>query len=82
MDRSFDRPIRPILQSATTLGRRQHPFTEARVPRRVQPEGRSDIWAIIFTLIQPSMDNPDIMKILASFAGIGILIVIAVILSR
>ncbi|MEM6588261.1 MAG: cation:proton antiporter [Pseudomonadota bacterium] len=41
-----------------------------------------DIWAIIFTLIQPSMDNPDIVKILASFAGIGILIVIAVILSR
>ncbi|MEO0774479.1 MAG: cation:proton antiporter [Pseudomonadota bacterium] len=41
-----------------------------------------DIWAIIFTLIQPSMDNPDVMKILASFAGIGILIVIAVILSR
>ncbi|MEL7282271.1 MAG: cation:proton antiporter [Pseudomonadota bacterium] len=41
-----------------------------------------DIWAIAFTLIQPSMDNPNIGKILSSFLGIGILIVVAVILSR
>lgn len=41
-----------------------------------------DIWAIIFTLIQPSMSEPDIMKILSSFLGIGLLIAIAVILSR
>ncbi len=41
-----------------------------------------DIWAIIVTLVQPSLDNPDLFKILNSFVGIGILIVIAVILSR
>jgi Kef-type K+ transport system membrane component KefB len=41
-----------------------------------------DIWAIIVTLVQPSLDNPDILKILTSFLGIGILIVIAVVLSR
>ncbi len=41
-----------------------------------------DIWAIVVTLVQPSLDNPDIIAILSSFLGIGILIVIAASLSR
>ena len=41
-----------------------------------------DIWAIVATLIQPSLDNPDIVAILSSFFGIGILIIIAGVLSR
>lgn len=41
-----------------------------------------DIWAIVVTLIQPSLDNPDVIAILSSFIGIGLLIVIAAVLSR
>lgn len=41
-----------------------------------------DIWAIIVTLIQPSLDDPDITAIGFSFLGIGLLVVIAAVLSR
>ena len=41
-----------------------------------------DIWAIILTIIQPNLANPDLNAIVFSFLGIAILIVIAVILAR
>jgi Kef-type K+ transport system membrane component KefB/voltage-gated potassium channel Kch len=41
-----------------------------------------DIWAIIVTLVQPSLDNPDLVPIFFSFLGIGVLVLVAAILSR
>lgn len=41
-----------------------------------------DIWAIILTIIQPSLANPDLTAILFSFLGIGILIGITAVLAR
>jgi len=41
-----------------------------------------DIWAIVVILMQPNFNNPQLEPILMSFAGIGILIVLAVGLSR
>ena len=41
-----------------------------------------DIWAIIVTIVQPSLDNPDITAIGFSFLGIGLLIGIAILLAR
>lgn len=41
-----------------------------------------DIWAIIVVLIQPSLENPDLLKIGFSFLGISVLIVLAMILAR
>lgn len=41
-----------------------------------------DIWAIVVTLVQPSLASPNFMAILSSFVGIGLLIVVAGLLSR
>ncbi|HSF91099.1 MAG TPA: cation:proton antiporter [Paracoccaceae bacterium] len=41
-----------------------------------------DIWAIIVTLVQPSLENPDLLKIFFSFVGIGVLVLIAIVLAR
>ena len=41
-----------------------------------------DIWAIVLTIIQPSLANPDLTAIIFSFLGIGVLVVIAAILAR
>lgn len=41
-----------------------------------------DIWAIIVTLVQPNLGHLSVTPILMSFAGIGILAVIAVVVSR
>jgi Kef-type K+ transport system membrane component KefB len=41
-----------------------------------------DIWAIVVTLVQPSLGNPDVIAILSSFMGIGLLIIVAALLSR
>lgn len=41
-----------------------------------------DIWAIIAILIQPNLDDPQIMPILMSFLGITILIALSVLISR
>ena len=41
-----------------------------------------DIWAITVTLLQPSLENPELTAILFSFLGIGLLIVISLVLSR
>lgn len=41
-----------------------------------------DIWAIIVTLIQPSLANPNLGAIAFSFLGIGVLILIAILFSR
>jgi Kef-type K+ transport system membrane component KefB len=41
-----------------------------------------DIWAIIIILIQPNFENPEIVPILMSFLGIGVILVITVGLSR
>jgi Kef-type K+ transport system membrane component KefB len=41
-----------------------------------------DIWAIIVILIQPSLRSPAVWPIVASFAGIGILAVLATFIAR
>lgn len=41
-----------------------------------------DIWAIIVTLLQPNLAHPEITPILFSFAGIFVLLLIALLLSR
>lgn len=41
-----------------------------------------DIWVIIWILVQPNIENPELVPILLSFAGIAVLSVIAVVLSR
>ena len=41
-----------------------------------------DIWAITVTLLQPSLENPELTAILFSFLGIGLLVVISLVLSR
>ncbi len=41
-----------------------------------------DVWAIVATILQPSLASPDFGAIAYSFIGIGILIVIAVLLSQ
>ncbi len=41
-----------------------------------------DVWAIIVTILQPSLHAPDLAAIATSFLGIGILIVIAAVLAR
>ncbi len=41
-----------------------------------------DIWAIVITLLQPSLAQPDLVAILFSFVGIGLLVLIAIGLAR
>ena len=41
-----------------------------------------DLWAIVVIILQPSLREPHILPILASFAGIGLLTVIAVVVAR
>jgi Kef-type K+ transport system membrane component KefB len=41
-----------------------------------------DIWAIVIVIIQPSLQSPEVLPIIASFAGIGILAVLAALVSR
>ncbi len=41
-----------------------------------------DLWAIVIILLQPSLQNPDIVTIAESFLGIGILGVVAFLISR
>jgi Kef-type K+ transport system membrane component KefB/Trk K+ transport system NAD-binding subunit len=41
-----------------------------------------DIWAIIVILVQPNFENPQIVPILMSFVGIGVILLITVGLSR
>ena len=41
-----------------------------------------DIWAIIVILVQPNFTDPHIVPILMSFLGIGLVLVVAVVLSR
>lgn len=41
-----------------------------------------DIWAIVAILIQPNLDDPQILPILISFLGIGIVITVAIFTSR
>lgn len=41
-----------------------------------------DIWAIVLTIIQPNLANPDVTAIMFSFLGIGLLILIAAVLAR
>ena len=41
-----------------------------------------DIWAIVLTIIQPSLAHPDITAVSFSFLGIGLLILIAAMLAR
>ncbi|MDH5797608.1 MAG: cation:proton antiporter [Paracoccaceae bacterium] len=41
-----------------------------------------DIWAIVITILQPSLANPDLKAIFFSFVGIGVLVLIAALLAR
>jgi Kef-type K+ transport system membrane component KefB len=41
-----------------------------------------DLWAIVIILLQPSLENPQPLSILASFGGIGLLAGIAFLVSR
>jgi Kef-type K+ transport system membrane component KefB len=41
-----------------------------------------DIWAIVVVIIQPSLEAPEILPILGSFAGIAILAVVAALVAR
>jgi Kef-type K+ transport system membrane component KefB len=41
-----------------------------------------DIWSIIVIAVQPRFDDPQIGPILVSFAGIGVLVAVAVLLAR
>jgi len=41
-----------------------------------------DIWAIVVILVQPNFENPEIVPILMSFVGIGVILLITVGLSR
>lgn len=41
-----------------------------------------DIWAIVVTLVQPSLSHPDVAAIAFSFLGIGIVVAIAGLLAR
>jgi Kef-type K+ transport system membrane component KefB len=41
-----------------------------------------DIWSIIIIAVQPRFDDPQIVPILLSFAGIGVLVAVAVLLAR
>lgn len=41
-----------------------------------------DIWVIVMILIQPNIDNPELLPIVMSFAGIALLGVTSVLLSR
>lgn len=41
-----------------------------------------DIWAIVLTIIQPSLASPDLAAVTFSFIGIGLLVLIAAILAR
>ena len=41
-----------------------------------------DIWATVVTLVQPNLTHPEVAPILYSFAGIGILVVVAWLVSR
>ena len=41
-----------------------------------------DIWAIVVLALQPSLSNPDLGPILRTFAGIGIVVTVAVLLSN
>jgi Kef-type K+ transport system membrane component KefB len=41
-----------------------------------------DLWAIVIILLQPSLQNPDFLTIAESFLGIGILGVVAFLVSR
>ena len=41
-----------------------------------------DVWAIVVLALQPNLDSPQLGQILASFAGIGLLLGIAALLAR
>ena len=41
-----------------------------------------DLWSIVVIILQPSLHEPHILPILASFAGIGLLSAIAIVVSR
>ncbi len=41
-----------------------------------------DLWSIVIILLQPQLQNPDLLLILSSFAGIGILVLVAIGISR
>lgn len=41
-----------------------------------------DLWSIIFILLQPQLQHPEILSIVGSFIGIGVLAVLAFLISR
>ena len=41
-----------------------------------------DLWSIVVIILQPSLHEPHILPILASFVGIGLLVLIAIVVSR
>lgn len=41
-----------------------------------------DLWAIVVIVLQPSFDSPEFLPILASFLGIGLLGILAVVIAR
>lgn len=41
-----------------------------------------DLWATVIILLQPRLDSPELLPILGSFAGIAILAVLAILISR
>lgn len=41
-----------------------------------------DVWAIVVILLQPNLESPHILPILATFLGIAVLVILAVVISR